>query len=174
MKKTLILYWAPGGSVEKAALMLQQTIGTDKAELCDVASFQVSRLDQFDNLIIGTATIGAETWRDANDNNKWMEFFENTRNFDFSKLVVANFALGNQIFYPDHFVDSLGIIRQEIEQRGGKLIGAWPVDGYDFTDSIGYDGDYFFGLALDEDTQPELTSQRISTWVQQLRPHMHF
>ncbi|MBK9291584.1 MAG: flavodoxin domain-containing protein [Bacteroidetes bacterium] len=174
MKKTLILYWAPGGSVEKAARMLQQVIGTDKAELSDVASFQVERLPEFDNLILGTATIGAETWREANDNNKWMEFFEKTRQFDYSKLKVATFALGNQIFYPDHFVDSLGIIRQEIEQLGGKLLGAWPVKGYEFTDSMGYDGDYFFGLALDEDTQPELTEERIRTWVELLAKDMTF
>ncbi len=103
-----------------------------------------------------------------------MEFFEKTRGYDFSKMKVASFALGNQIFYPDHFVDSLGIIRQEIEQRGGKLTGAWPVKGYDFTDSIGYDGDFFFGLALDEDTQPELTQPRISTWVEQLASEMKF
>lgn len=174
MKKTLIIYWAPGGSVEKAARMLHETIGIDKAELSDLASFEVSRLPEFENLIIGTATIGAETWRDANDNNKWMEFFEKTRSYDFSKMKVASFALGNQIFYPDHFVDSLGIIRQEIEQRGGMLTGAWPVKGYDFTDSIGYDGDFFFGLALDEDTQPELTQPRISIWVEQLASEMKF
>jgi flavodoxin I len=174
MKKTLILYWAPGGSVEKAARMLQQTIGADKAELSDLASFQVSRLQEYDNLLIGTATVGAETWRDANDNNKWMEFFEKTRSFDFSKLKVASFALGNQIFYPDHFVDSLGIIRQEIEQRGGKLVGSWPVDGYEFADSLGYDGDYFFGLALDEDNQPELTQPRITAWIKQLESTMTF
>mgnify|MGYP001627429516 CR=1 FL=1 len=43
MKKTLIIYWAPGGSVEKAARMLHETIGIDKAELSDLASFEVSR-----------------------------------------------------------------------------------------------------------------------------------
>ncbi|HMM11038.1 MAG TPA: flavodoxin domain-containing protein [Bacteroidales bacterium] len=174
MKKTLILYWAPGGSVEKAARMLSEIIGTEKTELFDVASFPVSRLSDFDNLIIGTATIGAETWRDANDNNKWMEFFDKTLGFDFSSMKVATFALGNQIFYPDHFVDSLGIIRQEIEQRKGKLIGYWPVEGYEFTDSMGYDNDLFFGLALDEDTQPELTRPRIMAWVEQLNREMNF
>lgn len=174
MKKTLIIYWATGGSVEKVAQMLHQTIGPDKTELCDVASFEVDRLKEFENLIIGTATIGAETWREANDNNKWVEFFDKTRNFDYTKIKVATFALGNQVLYSDYFVDSLDIIRQEIEQRGGKLLGQWPIKGYDFTDSKGYNGDYFFGLALDEDNQADLTQARIRAWVEQLSAEMNF
>ena len=49
-----------------------------------------------------------------------------------------------------------------------ELIGLWPANGYDFEGSLALDGEYFLGLALDEDHHPELTDGRIKAWVKQL------
>ena len=46
-----------------------------------------------------------------------------------------------------------------MKKTKAKIIGEWPIEGYRFTDSDGYDGKMFFGLALDEDRQPELAHQ---------------
>jgi flavodoxin I len=174
MKKTLLLYWAPGGSVELAAKAICEEIGTEKVEISDVASFDVTTLNAYKNFIIGSATIGAEDWRDTKDNNKWNEFFVKTREFDLSDKKVAAFGLGNQILYPEHFVDSLGHMKEEVEKRNGKLIGSWPDEGYSYTDSEGVANGMFFGLALDHDQQPDLTAVRIEAWVDLLSEEMDF
>lgn len=174
MKKTLLLYWAPGGNVETAAHAICDAIGRDKVEMCDVASFDLSKLNQFENYIVGSATVGAEDWRDTNDNNKWNEFFVKTEGVSLDNKKVAVFGLGNQILYPDHFVDSLGYMKEEVEKRHGKLVGLWPITGYRFTDSEGAADGYFFGLALDHDTQPELTDTRVQAWVELLSKKMQF
>jgi len=49
------------------------------------------------------------------------------------------------------------------------LIGQWPVEGYSFNDSDGAENGMFYGLALDEDSQPELTDERIKKWTDGLK-----
>ena len=55
--------------------------------------------------------------------------------------------------------------------RGAKVIGHWPVEGYEFDASkaLTADKQFFVGLALDEDCQPELTESRLNQWCQQLK-----
>ncbi|MCD4735723.1 MAG: flavodoxin, partial [Bacteroidales bacterium] len=82
------------------------------------------------------------------------------------------FGLGDQIIYPQHFVDGLGTFEEEFLKRGAKIIGRCPVEGYDFTYSEGMSGDHFFGLAIDEDSQSELTDQRIQNWWELLKTEL--
>ncbi len=174
MKKTLLLYWAPGGNVEEVAKLISDTIGRDKVELCDVASFDVERIGSFENFIIGNSTVGADVWMDASNDNKWNEFFVKTEKLDLSDKKVAAFGLGNQILYPENFVDSLGYLKNEVEKRGGCLIGQWPVEGYSFTDSLGAENGFFYGLALDHDNDYDLTKKRVETWIGILTKEMQF
>ncbi len=174
MKKTVILYWATGGSVEKSAFLLRDTIGSDKVDLFDLGSFDISELDKYKNLILGIATIGADVWYEATGTNRWNEFFVKLSEKDLSAFKIAAFGLGDQVLYPDNFMDALGYLRDEVANRGGMLIGRWPVEGYEFTESEGVVDGMFCGLALDEDQQPELTSERISGWVDKLNEEMKF
>lgn len=50
----------------------------------------------------------------------------------------------------------------------GDLVGLWSTKWYQHWGSLALEGDYFLGLALDDDHQPELTDERIQTWVAQL------
>ncbi len=174
MKNTLLLYWAPGGTVELVAKTICEEIGLEKVKISDVASFDLSKLNEYQNFIVGSATVGAEDWRDTQDNNKWNEFFVKTQHFDLSTKKVAAFGLGNQILYPEHFVDALGYFKNEVEKRNGKLIGFWPTQGYDFTGSEGAADGHFFGLALDHDNESELTLPRIKKWIALLNNDMKF
>lgn len=174
MKKTLLLYWAPDGSVEHVAKAICEQIGTEKVEISDVASFNIQQLGNYTNLLLGSATIGAEDWRDANDNNKWNEFFVKTQGIDFSNKKIAAFGLGNQILYPEHFVDSLGYMKEEVENHGGMLLGQWPAKDYKYTESEGEKDGFFYGLALDEDHQAEYSSSRIKAWIEILKKDMDF
>ena len=84
--------------------------------------------------------------------------------------TVAVFGLGDQIGYSEYFVDGIGILAKVVLENGGKIIGHWPTEGYDYDESKGLlNEDYFYGLALDEDNQPELTEERLSIWLSMLQ-----
>ncbi len=168
MKKIALLYWAPGGNVEKAAQQIREQLGPDKVFMAHLAEFDLDKLNEFDQFIFGCATIGAEVWQEAKADNKWSEFFLKTENLSFKNKQFALFGLGDQVLYPDNFVDSLGFLKKEIEKRDGTLVGYWPTEGYTFTGSEGAAEGKFFGLALDEDQQESMTPERVKAWVEQI------
>lgn len=54
------------------------------------------------------------------------------------------------------------------------IVGHWPTEGYYFEASKGLaDDNHFIGLAIDEDRQPELTSERVTTWVKQISDELN-
>ena len=80
------------------------------------------------------------------------------------------FGLGDQVTYDLHFVDALGIIAEIILPKGAQVIGKVDTDGYDFRESQAlYDGQ-FIGLPVNEDFEPELTDQRVNSWVKVIQP----
>ena len=172
MKKIVLLYWPKGGSVEVAAKKISASFQSSDIDVFDVDSFDTSRLSDYEMIIMGNSTVGAENWEDADADNKWNKFFRETKSHDLSNKKIALFGLGNQILYPAHFVDGLGILKDEVAKFNGKLIGEWPTEGYSYTDSEGVEGDMFFGLALDEDTESELTDERVSEWTNILKKEL--
>ncbi len=169
MNKIALLYWAPGGNVEKAANEIYDQFEADQVFMAHLAGFDTQMIDEFDKFIFGCATIGAEVWQDARANNMWNEFFLKTEDGAFAGKQFALFGLGDQVLYPDNFVDSLGFLKREIEKRGGKLVGLWPTEGYTFIGSEGTAYGKFFGLALDEDQQADMSPRRIADWVVQVK-----
>lgn len=77
--------------------------------------------------------------------------------------------MGDQWGYGEYFVDGIGIIAKEIIKNNGKLVGEWPTKDYEFKKSKALkDKHTFFGLALDEDNQYELTDSRIKIWTKKI------
>ncbi|HEY9115440.1 MAG TPA: flavodoxin domain-containing protein, partial [Bacteroidales bacterium] len=138
-------------------------------DIFDVVSFDVSKIKDYQLLILCGSTIGAENWQDVKDDNEWNRFFVKVRKYDLSKTKVASIGLGDQVLYPGHFVDGLAVFKDEMERVGAIMIGFWPTKGYDFTDSDGMEDDMFYGLALDLDRQDELTDERIDKWTKQVK-----
>jgi len=169
MKKVILLFWGKGGNVERAAEKVYSMFNNDQIDMIDVAGFDVAALTNYDLIILGGSTIGAEVWIDVKDDNEWSRFFSAIENMDLSGKYAAFFGLGDQVLYPDHYVDALKVFKEEMERTKATIIGEWPIEGYQFTDSDGYDGKMFFGLALDEDRQPELTEERARKWTNQLK-----
>lgn len=165
MSKTLLIYWPNGGNVESIALKLQDKFSKDVFEKKSIMEVSSEDLKSNDNWIIGGSTVGSHTWEDADDSNKWNAFFKMLDDFDLSTKTVAFFGLGDQILYPSHFVDGLGVFQEEFSKRNVKIVGQWPVEGYSFTESEGVEGDMFFGLALNEDHEDELSDERIDKWL---------
>jgi len=169
MKKVLILFWGKGGNVERAARKVYAMFPPGQTDIFDVVSFDVSTINNYYLIILGGSTVGAELWIDVKDDNEWNRFFRTVENIDLTGKYVAFFGLGDQVLYPDHYVDALGIFKDEMAKTGVKLIGEWPTEGYRFTNSDGAEGNRFFGLALDEDRQAELTGDRVKKWTDMLK-----
>jgi flavodoxin II len=83
---------------------------------------------------------------------------------------VALFGLGDQVNYSEWFLDAMGMLFDELQGKGIHFIGQWPNQGYEFVASkaLTADESQFLGLALDEDSQYDLTDERIATWTLQV------
>jgi flavodoxin I len=88
---------------------------------------------------------------------------------DLSGKTVALFGLGDQVGYPDEFVDALGIFYKKLKKLGAPdrlLVGGWlrvqQIQG-------GRDGE-FVGLVLDQDNQADLTEERLEEWLERVKP----
>ena len=56
--------------------------------------------------------------------------------------------------YCDYFIDGVGIIGEVVIENGGKIVGKWSTEGYEYTESKAeLEDGIFLGLAIDEDNQ---------------------
>lgn len=171
MKKTALIYWPKKGNVEKTAEKIAAHFDKGSLDVFTISELDMASLASYDLLIFGGSTIGADNWEDTHT-SKWYTFFDNLKNVDLKGKKVAIYGLGDQVLYPDHFVDGMAIIRDEILETGATITGAWPAEGYDFTDSKSLEDGQFIGLALDDDQQAELSDERIRVWVGKLKSEM--
>jgi len=172
MKKTALLYWGKGGNVERSAKVIYRQFDPETIDLFPLDAFDVNKIGDYNLVILGGSTVGAENWEDTSNDNRWNNFFRTVQKMDLSNITFAAFGLGNQILYPAHFVDGLGFFHEEMAKTNARVIGEWPVDGYHFTDSEGMHDGKFYGLALDEDNEPEKTEERAKIWVAGLKKEM--
>lgn len=168
MKKVILVYWPKKGNVEKTANKIARQFDGIPVDVFTISELTVEKLAEYDLLILGGSTVGADNWQDTHT-SKWYSFFEALKQIDLSGKTAAIYGLGDQVLYPENFVDGMAIIRDELVAAGARIIGAWPVEGYEHTDSKSIEGDYFIGLALDDDQQAELSDERISKWVEMLK-----
>ncbi len=164
MAKIGLFFGTQTGNTERAAEMIQKELGEDNVDLIDIAEATVEDFEKYDYLIIG-----CPTWNIGELQADWNGFFPYLDEIDFSGKTVAYFGVGDQLGYPDNFQDAMGILAQKIAERGGKNVGSWPTEGYEFNESKGVVNGEFVGLALDEDNQPELTEKRIKEWTAKLK-----
>jgi len=169
MKKIGLFYWPKGGNVESCAKKVDAQFSGSPIEMYALDEISDLDFEKYDLFIVGGSTAGADVWEKAHGRNLWFEFFSKVEKADLKDKPVAIFGLGDQVLYPDHFVDGMKNIRDEFAIAGAKLIGRWPVEGYDFTGSDSVEEGMFLGLALDEDQQPDLTDERIEKWVKQIK-----
>ena len=136
-----------------------------RVTLHDVASTPLHAMLEYSYLLIG-----APTWNVGQLQRDWEAVFEDFDALDLQGTHVAIFGLGDQVGYPDTFVDALAYFADKLGERGASLYGRWPAVGYSFDQSwaLGDDG-CFVGLVLDELNQPQKTEARLILWLAQLR-----
>ena len=155
---------------EMAAETIAARLGEDRVDVYNVAETPVSLMENYPLLILGIPT-----WDYGELQEDWENCWEALDNVDFSDKTVALFGLGDQIGYPEWFLDALGFLWAKVCTLGATTVGFWPVEGFQFSDSkaLTADGTHFVGLAIDEENQFELTDQRIERWCTQLLRELH-
>ncbi|MEN9225764.1 MAG: flavodoxin FldA [Thermostichus sp. HHBFW_bins_43] len=164
MAKVGLFFGTQTGNTETAAELIQKELGEENVDLIDISEASIEDFDKYNYLIIG-----CPTWNIGELQSDWDGFFPNLDEMDFSGKTVAYFGVGDQFGYPDNFQDAMGILAEKIAERGGKNVGSWPIDGYEFNESRGVVHGQFVGLALDEDNQSELTEKRVKEWTAKLK-----
>ena len=152
------------GNTESAAEEIQQAFGSGLVNLHDMARADAGDFDDYQCLIIG-----CPTWNIGELQSDWEGFFPELDGMNFSGKKIAYFGCGDQIGYADNFVDAIGILEEKITERGGKTVGYWSTEGYDFDASKAVRGARFVGLAIDDTNQSELTDERLKKWVTLLK-----
>lgn len=169
-KEIGLFFGSTGGATEEAAEKIAAKSVAYGFEMTpqDVAYLKDIRpLTEYKLLILGTST-----WYFGEHQGDWEDIIDNIpEDVDFTGTTFAMFGLGDQEGYPDWFLDAMGMIAEELINRGATLIGRWSIDGYDFDESKAvFEAGYFCGLALDDDCQPKLTDQRIDQWLKEVMP----
>ncbi|WP_414579228.1 flavodoxin FldA [Anabaena sp. CCY 9402-a] len=162
-KKIGLFYGTQTGKTESVAEIIRDEFG-DGVTLHDMSQAEAADFDEYQCVIVG-----CPTWNIGELQSDWEGFFPELDDIDFNGKMVAYFGTGDQMGYADNFQDAIGILEEKISQRGGKTVGYWSTEGYDFNDSKALRNGKFVGLAIDEDNQSDLTDERIKAWVSQLK-----
>ena len=167
MKKIALIDWPKKGNTETAAHKIYSRFEKDVIDIFTITEINTAEFAMYDAFIIGGSTTGADNWENAHK-SRWNAFFDKLAKAEIKGKPFALFGLGNQVLYPNHFVDGMAFLKEIFENHGAFLKGLWPTVGYDFQDSESVENGMFFGLALDFDHQDELSDSRIEKWVAQI------
>ncbi len=151
------------GSTYKTAKTICDQFGESNVSLHNVNEATKEDLEKYHYLILGTSA-----WGIGEMHQDWERFIDVLAEADLKKKKVALFGLGDQIEYPESFVDGMGTVFCRLPMKE-NVVGFWPTQGYSFYYSSAEMDGKFVGLAIDEDSQPELTEERITKWVDLLK-----
>ncbi|MGN0915397.1 MAG: flavodoxin [Succinivibrio sp.] len=165
MKEIALFYGTYTGVTGEVAEKIAAQLGKENVDVFNIAT-DGEKMNDYNKLIIGTST-----WSIGELQEDWDNFMPKLAKMDFNGKTIALFGTGDQVGYPDTFLDGMAILYESFQERGAKFVGLWPTDGYDFTSQLPlHDADNFVGLAIDEDNQSELTDERIKTWCEIIKP----
>lgn len=165
MSKIGLFYASSTGNTEDVAKEIKEVIG-DRVELHNIADCADDAMGSYDKLIFGIST-----WGEGDLQDDWEEYIANLNESNLSGKTISMFGLGDQEEYCDYYLDAMGTIYDKTIEAGATVVGSWPTDGYDFDESTAVRDGEFVGLALDEDNQDDLTTQRVKAWTQNISPY---
>ena len=150
---------------EIVAEKIQAAIGEDLVDIFNIKDQPLSLCLDYDFIIFGIST-----WDYGELQEDWESIWEDINTLDLSDKVIALYGMGDQIGYTEWFQDALGMLHEQVQAQNGNIIGHWPNEGYEFSASkaLTEDESHFVGLSLDEDTQYNLTDDRIAQWCEQI------
>lgn len=160
-----LFFGSDEGNTEAVGERIADRFGRENVEIFDIADVTQAEFDDYETIILGIST-----WDFGQIQSDWEEFWDDIQEIDFHGKEVALYGLGDQFGYGDYFVDAMGMLHDIVQANGARIVGHWPIAGYDFDASKAQPAgsDYFVGLAIDEDQQEELTCARLNDWCRQI------
>jgi len=170
MDKTIgLIYGSDSGMTEVVTNNIVDYWDANVIEVIEVCDAKTTDFGRFDLLILGLST-----WYDGDLQSDWETFFDQFESINFKNKTVALFGLGDQCGYGEYFIDGVGMLAEVVLKNNGKIIGFWSIEGYEFRESKAlFNAKYFYGLAIDEDNQPELTQERLQNWLSILKDEFY-
>ncbi len=165
MKKIGLFYSTATAKTDIIAKKIQEAFGNDvEINIIPIEKAWKEDFEAYTNLILGTST-----WFDGELPAYWDELIPELETLKMNNKFVAIFGLGDQVKYPDNFVDGVGILANVFEKCGAKIVGLTSTNTYTFLQSKAIKDDDFQGLIIDFENQHDKTEQRVKDWVVQLK-----
>ena len=159
---TAIFFASSTGNSEEIASKIASRL--NDIEVFDLSATKIEKINDYDKIILG-----GSTWGDGELNDDWEDVWGNFVKLNLSSKTIALFGLGDQESYSDEFCSALGIIYEQVNSMGARVIGFTSAEGYYHDASKAQIDNKFVGLVIDEDNQSELTDKRIEDWVQNIK-----
>jgi flavodoxin I len=164
MGKIGLIYSYNTQKTANVAKEFKETYGALNIDEINAEEINGATFTSYKNLVLGVPT-----WFDGELPNYWDEFVPELETLDLKGIKIALFGNGDQIGYPENFVDAIGVLAEILELRGAKIVGQTSIIGYTFEKSAAIKNNQFQGLAIDFENQSELNSKRIKEWVKELK-----
>lgn len=162
MKNIAIFFASNTGKTKKVADEISKDLENIKEYNIQVTG--VDFMIDYENIILGIST-----YENGEMQEDWQHIWEEFCHIDFTGKSVAIFGLGDQLNYPNNFVDAMGTLYNQLIHAGANVIGFTSIEGYDFKKSYALEKNEFVGLVIDPENQGDLTVQRVETWVENLK-----
>lgn len=150
---------------EMASEKIKDQLGEAMVDIYNISETPLAEALFYDAIIMGIPT-----WDYGELQEDWEEVWPDIDDLDLKGKKVALFGLGDQIGYPEWFLDAMGYLHAKLVAQGAQMVGYWPNTGYEYEASKALTDDEaeFLGLALDEENEFEKTEERIATWCGQI------
>lgn len=127
--------------------------------------------DPNDMFLYKKIILGIPTWNYGEYQDDWEMVVDKIADADLHGITIAFFGLGDQVGYPEYYLDAVGMLAEQLAAQGASFVGEWPSSDYKFENSKALlKNGNFIGLAIDEDSEPEKTTERLTTWLAQVLP----
>ena len=166
---TVGIYFATTtGKTEDIAERLHDILPSAESpkDLADVSD--VNELASLEGIICGIPTwnTGADSERSG---TAWDSMLEEIASLNLSGKKVAIFGLGDSSTYTENFCDAMEELHSYFVKAGASMVGYVKSSDYTFEESKSVVGESFCGLPLDEDSESDMTDERLTKWASQLK-----
>lgn len=135
-------------------------------EIFNIADTPLKKCENYDFILMGIPT-----WDYGELQEDWEAAWPQLDALELSGKYVAIFGLGDQIGYPEWFLDAMGFLHSKLVLCGASMCGYTSVEDFEFSESqaLSEDKTHFVGLALDEENEFDKTQLRIQQWIEKLK-----
>ena len=160
------LFWGSNtGNQEEAAGFLKDFMESEGVEMDE---YNIADTDPIQMLEYKQLIIGCPTWHIGELQDDWDFIYGKYKELDFSGITGAFFGCGDQVGYPDNFLDAIGILGKPWVEKGGNLIGHCDPSEYEFRESVAMENGQLMGLGLDYDNEDEKCEDQMIMWLEQI------